>query len=758
MRYGDKIPAGIGYATVLAEHDWETYSEAGFVWNDEEQKWEQLPGLSNQKKGLKGAGLYNYVTHPTFEVLSLAYDLKNGYGPRLWRPGMPDPTDLFEHVAGWPGIDIITGTNPNESDAWLSYDVPGLLEGWRVGFELEVWNTFCVQKLGWPPLNPLQMRCAMAKSKQNSYPGALAEAGPAIHLPKQYYKDPEGEKLINMLTVPKKPSKKSPARRWTRATAPQEFAKFDAYNVGDIITESQASIRLPDLPPREIEIWQVDQRINRRGMQIDLVAVENCISIVLQAREKYNAELRYITNGRVSEYTKAADTIEWMKTRGVYLSALDEEVVEDELKKQHPKDVLRVLKIRQTLSYGSVNKLFPMRAQTNADGRLRDQYDYHGTHTKLWNSHNVQVANLYKGKLDKPEKVEQALACIASGSLDYVEAIYGDALETVADCLRSLIIAPPGKDLISADFTAIQAVVTSALAGEDWRTEVFRTHGKIYEAMASELTGNPLAFYLDYRRQHGKHHDDRQDYGKIPTLASDFGAWIDGWKRFGAEKIGDDEAIKRLILKTRAKIPWVVEFWGGQVRNKFKSDERPEYYGLEGAIVSAILDPSKCFGYRGVRYQMHGRDLYCQPPTDGEPIIYHEVELEQSRRDYARPWEYSISYMGWNSNSTKGKGGWVRMPLYGGVATQNVVSAVSREFQANTLVALDKTDIYVPVMHTHDENLCEVNEGRGSIPEYLAIVNRIPSWAYHWDGKFKGQPWPVKAPGAERTKRYGKWE
>jgi DNA polymerase len=546
--------------------------------------------------------------------------------------------------------------------------------------------------------------------------------------------------------------------RWTRITAPEEFAKFDAYNVQDIVTEGAISLMLPDLPPRELEIWQMDQRVNRRGMQIDVRGVANCISIVEQCTDKYNAELRYITGGQVSEYTKAADTVAWLKTQGLYLHGLDEEIVTEELKRNHEPAIHRVLQIRNLLSFGSVKKLYAMRAQTCADGRLRDQYAYHGAHTSLWNGQNVQPANLYKGKLDKPEKVEAALAVIASGSLDYVEGVYGDALEIVADCLRSMIIAPPGKDLIAADYTAIQAVVTGALAGEDWRTEVFRTHGKIYEAMAAELTGKTLQFYIDYKKQNGKHHDDRNPYGKIPVLASDFGAWIPGWKRFGAEIYGDDQAIKQKILSTRAKIPAIVEMWGGQVRNKFRDDERPELYGLEGAAVAAVLNPGKCYGYRGMRYQMHGDALYCQPPTDGAPIIYHEPRLEPSKREWSRPYELSLSYIGWNSNQTKGKGGWVRMSLYGGVLTQNLVAKVAREFQANALVALDKTGLYLPVMHTHDEQVTEVPEGLGSTDEYLTIVNRIPAWAYHWDGQFKGQPWPIKAPGAERTKRYGKWE
>jgi len=735
---GEQIAAGAGVASCLPDLDFETYSEAGYVWDYEEEKWEALPGLSTQKKGLKGVGLYNYVRHPTFEVLSLAYDLKDGLGVRHWRPGLPDPADLLDYVR---------------------QGMPSLLEAWNAEFEVEVWHSYCVPKLGWPPLVQANVRCAMAKARAQSYPAALKEAGPALRLPPELLKDERGDKLVAKLTVPKKPTKKDTGLRWTRATAPDDFRALDEYCVQDVITESAASIRIKDLSERELEIWQTDQRINRRGMMIDVEGVEDCISIIEQAREKYNAEIRFITNGAVSGYTKAADMMAWFRTRGVTIYELDEETVELEIAKNHgDAGVRRILALRQLLSFGSVNKCFAIRAQVGADRRLRGQYAYHGAHTGLWNGQNVQVANLYKGALNTPAEVEFALAAIRTRRLEVVETLCGDALETVANCLRSLIVAPPGHDIISADYSAIQAVVTAALAGEDWRLEVFHTHGKIYEMCASLITGKPFQFYLDYRKQTGRHHEDRQPYGKIPELSAGFGSWINGWKKFGAGDFMTDDEIKRAILKWREASPAVVELWGGQTRSKFRHDERPELYGLEGAAIQAIKHPGQCFGYQGIRYQVHKGDLYCQPPTDGDPIIYHEIDLEPSTRDYARPWELQMSYRGWNSNQTKGNGGWVRMRLYGGVQTQNVVAKVSREVQANALVALDKTGLYVPVMHTHDENACEVPEGQGTIDEYLGIVNRLPSWAVSWDGKFAGRPWPIKAPGAERTKRYGRWE
>ena len=149
-----------------------------------------------------------------------------------------------------------------------------------------------------------------------------------------------------------------------------------------------------------------------------------------------------------------------------------------------------------------------------------------------------------------------------------------------------------------------------------------------------------------------------------------------------------------------------------------------------------------------------GEALYCLPPGDGDPLIYHQPELRLSTRDYASPWELELSYYGWNSNAQKGPVGWTKQYLYGGVETQNAVAKVAREFQADALCNLEETGIYLPVMHMHDEIVSEVEDGRGSTAEYLSIVNAGKPWAIDdW-----GRPWPIRAPAAEETQRHGKWE
>jgi len=358
--------------------------------------------------------------------------------------------------------------------------------------------------------------------------------------------------------------------------------------------------------------------------------------------------------------------------------------------------------------------------------------------------------NLFKGKFNKPEQVEFALSVLATRDLDFVERVFAhgapwdkddnepmEALDVIANCVRSMIVAAPGHRLITADYNAIQAVITAALAGEKWQLDVFHNGGQIYLETASQLTGVPVAYYVQYRKETGKHHPDRQLYGKIPTLANGFGAYIGGWRRFDDDGIlGTDAEVKELIFKTWAKNPNICELWGGQTRNKFgrdrlgrRANEYQECYGLEGAAVKAVLNPGVCFPYRGIQYQVHNDVLYCMPPGGGAPLVYHEPRLERSSREHARPWELELTYVGWNSNTTKGKGGWTRMDFYGGVATQNIVAKVHREFQADTLVALEKTGVYRPVHHAHDENVTEVADGQAML-DACAAAGSILMIAY----------------------------
>jgi DNA polymerase bacteriophage-type len=299
-------------------------------------------------------------------------------------------------------------------------------------------------------------------------------------------------------------------------------------------------------------------------------------------------------------------------------------------------------------------------------------------------------------------------------------------------------------------------VVIAGLAGEQWRLDVFAGHGKIYEMSAAKILGITFeemmahAGYHDLTipewwkaKQTGQHHPGRQKPGKIAELALGFGGWITAWRQFGG--VGDDDKIKSDILAWRDASPNIVYLWGGQKRNW-----QPCMFGLEGAAVSAVLQPGQEFPVMrmngtptGISYVMSGDVLYCRMPS-GTFITYHRPRLEQSTESWRG---LSLSFEGWNTNPKSGPLGWVRMNTYSGKLAENVTQKAARDIQMNAIRNCERDGAYPIVMHTYDELVAEVPKGRGSVEELEARMTDVPPWA-------KG--WPIKAAGGWRDGRYQK--
>lgn len=775
---GEQFDAGPNVATVLPDFDFETYSEAGLHWDEERQKWRTPDGAPATKRGLSLVGVASYAEHPSTVPLMLAWDLKDHRGPRQWHYGEPPPLELFEHLRAG-----------------------GLLEAWNVGFEFEIWERCCVPKLGWPSLAPYveQLRCAMAKGRAFALPGGLdAAAAKALQLPPNLLKDAGGDRLIKKFSVPRNPTKGNPALRLLPADDPVDGAKFAEYNRQDIVAEEAVSVRTPDLPPSELRFWQLDQQINRRGVAVDVDTARACAQIVTAARQRYNAELSHITGGAVPEATKVAEFIKWLSLYGVFTASLDEEAVGGLLARNDLHDgIRRALEIRQGIASAAVGKLFAMLHQVTREGRLHHLFGYHAARTGRANGQGPQPQNLpnsgpdvygcgcgamYCARVTCPvcgavrgpnvkaaewdyKAVEYFLPILASGSLDTAERFLGRQLfPAIAGCLRGLFIAGPGKELIASDYSAIEAVVLAALAGEEWRLDVFRTHGKIYETSASKITGVSFSDYMQHYgycpdqlerpewwlekpRNPGSHHPHRKKIGKIAELASGYKGWLGAWQAFGAGDYFDDKEIKRHILAWRDASPAIVEFWGGQFRGlPWDSDRREELFGVEGCAVSAILNPGKAYSHRGIAYQTKGDALYCQL-LSGRILTYHRPRLVRQFDGQGRDAGYQISFEGWNTNPKQGPIGWVRMTTHGGKLTENIDQATAADILRMGMHHVTD-DNYPIVLHVHDEIVAEVPLGWGSVERFESLMmGPLPGWC---------EGWPVRAAGGWRGLRYRK--
>jgi DNA polymerase len=700
-----------GGAMVIARMDFETYSEAGYVWNESAQLWKPLQAT---KPGIKAVGAAAYSEHPSTEALCVAYDLADGRGGQLWintgswlagsygRVYFP-PMDLFEYV--------VAG---------------GLIEAHNSLFEYFMWKNVCEKKYRWPALRLDQMRCSAARVRSVSIPGDLKTA--AIVLKARHLKIEDGGRLIQKFSCPKKPTKKDPRRRILPENDPTDAANMYRYCVGDIEAEADISALTPDLLPQELKLWQLDQKINARGVYIDRPLLDASIGAIESITEKYTAELTGITGGAVDSAGKLQKMAEWLRGRGLNVDTLQSADVEEMLGNDAIKgDSRRVIEIRSLLGLSSVKKLYAIRNMLCKDGRLRDLFMFYGAlHTGRWTGKGVQPQNLP----GSAENMEEIITDILKYDLLLLEKKYSSPIEAISNCLRGLFCAAPGKKLICSDFKAIEAVVLACLAGEQWRIDVFKGHGLIYEICASKITGVPLEEFIRVKKETGEHHKHRKIYGKIPELASGYQGWIGAWKKFGADKFLTDEEIKRAILKWRADSPNIVKFWAA----------------MQNHFIDAVLNPGKCTEYRGIGFGVRDNTLYIRLPS-GRFLRYHEPRADFMGYDqWTNEPIYKLSYMGKNNNPLRGGMGWIRLETYGGCLTENIVQAVSRDFLANALLNLDAAG-YDTVLHIHDEPVAEVPAAYGNVSEFEACMTTLPTWAAGW---------PIKAGGGWEGKRYHK--
>lgn len=681
---------GPGYSTPLPSIDFETYSEAGYVWRDNHNRW---VSVSTGLHGLAAVGASVYTEHPTCEVLSLAYNLHDNRGECIWIPGMQPPYDLFRYI----------GTG-------------GLLQAWNSMFEYLVWSNVCTPRMNWPPLPLHQLRDTAAKARATGLPGRLATAGEAIRAPIQKLTD--GTRLLNKFSKPRNPTKNNPSRRLKLTDDPIDASRLIAYNVIDIQSEACISALCPDLTPQELEVWQLDQRINSRGVMIDTPTVANCIRIIEEVKAKETAELREITNGNVGSAAELQNLLTWLHSQNVHLANLTAEEVETALEDNTlAPAVRRALEIRASLSLSSVMKLYAIQKRVSRDGRLRDLFAYCGAdRTGRFAGRGPQPQNLPGGH--PAEALPFILADIRTLNASALREKYGDPIALISGCLRSVFVASPGHDLICSDYSSIEAVVLAVMAGEQWRIEVFRNQGDIYAESAARISGIPVA-------PDGSH-PLRKKVGKIAELASGYQGSVGAWKRFGAnEHIGSDDQILQAVRQWRTQSPNIVRFW----------------YDIEDTARLAILHPGQCYSYRGISYGVKDDILLCKLPS-GRLLWYREPRLTRTER-FGRE-VLRISYMGKDGPT----GQWVRIDTYGGKLTENIVQAISRDILCHAMLQLDKAG-YPIVLHVHDEIVAEVPHGTAwfSVEEFENIMGQLPSWA---------EDWPIRATGGWRGSRYRK--
>lgn len=659
---------------------------------------------------LKKTGLYVYAEHPTTDVWCACWCIDDG-PVETWRPGEGFPPELMSAL-----------------------NAGALVFAHNAAFEFALWTHVLAPRYLWPTIPFEQFRCTAAMAAAMALPRDLAGAALAMGLPEQ--KDMAGKRLMLQLARPRRVDGEA-IRWWEPADVPEKFERLYAYCAQDVEVERALTKRLRPLSASELRLFQLDHKINTRGVRVDLESVRCADVIVKKSLETLDRELAVRTRNAVTRATQAARLTEWLNEQGVDLERVDKAAVKAALKQELDPNLRRVLEIRQEAAKSSTAKLEAMKLRTSADGRSRETLLYHGASTGRWSGKGIQLQNLPRPRPSmKQPQVEAAIEAMQSKDPAWMD-LWGPPLTVVSDCLRGLILADPGHELVMADFSNIEGRVLAWLAGEEWKLDAFRAYDRgegpdLYKVAAAGIFGCAIDQVDDSRRQVGKVSELAQGYqgghgawismGKnynvtpgdvapVVKAATDPSHWdtvLEGYDADNRFDLPADEwvALRIVIDAWRAKHPQIVEYWNN----------------LDAAAMAAVREPGRQHKAGKVSFACAGNVLWCRLPS-GRLLAYVDPKI----RDVETPWGASraaVTYMGVNSVTRK----WERNKGYGGLFAENVTQAVARDIMAEAMLRVEARGWPV-ILTIHDEVICETPEGLVTPEEFGAVMRDLPGWA-----------------------------
>jgi DNA polymerase len=621
---------------------------------------------------LRKTGVYKYASDSSTDIWCMAYKAPWSDDVQVWLPG----NEMDAHLEDW----IVEG---------------GLLSAWNANFERTIWNEIMVSRYQWPRTSIKQWRCTMAQASAMGLPRALGQAASVLGVEEQ--KDKAGAALMLRMARPRKVNADGSYTWWNTK---DKIDTLVAYCIQDVKTELSVAATLNDMPDSERRLYQLDQRINDRGVKVDLDLIERVSKLANSASENIDAEIKRLTNGQVKAATNAMDLTAWLRSYGLQVKSVDKQTVTRMLgmEKLHP-IIKQVLRLRQDGAKSSTAKYEAMVNAANADNRMRGLLMYHGAATGRWSGRLVQPQNF-----PRPQKKQDELdQIIAKLKADEDVSEYGAGTVLASDLLRSMLIAEDGHRLMFADYSAIEARVLAWIAGQTDLVETFRKGGDVYKEMASAIYNVNVESVTDGQRQ----------VGKMAILGCGYGM---GGKRFAEQcatmgiNVDEDEA-KRIVSVYREKNNRIAQYW------RDSENEFVEMVKGAGRVGSVGL-----------------------PLPSGRSLTYHNPRIIQRET----PWGAMRDTAQVDTlNSVTRQ--WVSQIIWGGLLTENVVQATARDLMATAMMALELKG-YNVILSVHDEIISEVPDDFGSLEEMIEIMIRVPAWA---------EGCPVNAEGKE-GKRYRK--
>ena len=535
---------------------------------------------------------------------------------------------------------------------------------------------YCLNRAGYEtPLD--QWKCTMIHGLYCGYTAGLEATGKAIGLPQDKRKLTTGKALIRYFCVPCKPTKGNGGRTWNLPRhAPEKWKLFKEYNGQDVVTEHEILKRLQAFPMPEAEWqqWRMDVQMNALGVRVDTELIQGALEVGGRTMEELTREAYRITG--LSNPNSPTQILGWLEEQGIPLDNLTKETVAGTLERTDlPETVRRVLMIRQQMGKTSIKKYTAMDMAKCEDDRIRGLTQFYGaSRTGRWAGRLVQLQNLPRNYL---RTLDSARNLVKQKNYAAVKALYGNVPDTLSQLIRTAFIPSEGHKFVVADFSAIEARVIAWLAGEEWVNEVFATHGKIYEATASQMFHVPIEKIVKGNPEYAL-----RQKGKVATLALGYQGGTSALIQMGALDMGlAEEELPDIVHRWRNANPRIRDLW----------------YAVEEAALQ-VMYTAQPQAINGLIFRLEGDVIYGQSfltvqLPSGRKIFYPKPFLQENKFG-----KQAIHYYTVGQQTHK----WEVTSSYGGKMTENIVQATARDCLAETLRRIHALGLQV-VFHVHDE-------------------------------------------------------
>lgn len=651
---------------------------------------------------LKDAGVYAYAEAADFEILLFGYAWDDGpvQVVDLTRQTGAVQTGMFdEHADTLPEI---------PADVIAAITDPAVL---KTAFNANFERVCLAQHFGYE-MPPEQWECSMVRAAEAGLPRSLKGAGAAgrdLGIAEDMRKDwAAGNRLIQFFCVPCRATKANGGRtRNLPQHDPERWREFIEYNRQDVVAERAVRNALPPIIDSERHLWALDQRINDRGVMIDRELVDNMVELDDAMRRELMDEALKLT--RIDNPNSRNQVLRWINQKtGLHFENFRKQDLPEILAATDDSDVHRMIEIRQRLGKTSTQKYRAMQSAVCSDGRIRGLTAFYGApRTGRWSGRLVQLQNLprnYLSDLDSPRDL------VRSGEGDMLGLLYDNPADVMSQLIRTALVPKPGCVFKVVDFSAIEARVIAWAAQEDWVTEVFRTHGKIYEATAAQMFHVPMECIA-----RGNPEYKYRQIGKVAQLALGYQGGV------GAlTNMRDGLGIRPEDLPEE-DMPGIVQMW---------RDANPHITRLWRMTEETA---------RAVLRLPEGSDMYRSIRTTGgaEIRFYHDKACLRIQLPSGRSLRYSHAHVqsreawGWSTDGIVYDGTGdeaAAVPTYGGKLVENLVQAIARDCLAEALMRVAAADLNI-VFHVHDEIIIEARPEEITVDQMAGLMSQPFSWA-----------------------------